>query len=113
MIRLPPSKSQIVAIAPLLLLCACGTSSSPQAASTATGEILPGSVSDAMLDTDRSQAQAPLAPSAYRGAPKAEFSVSADASEIAVDAAGPAEAPPADPDTPRPKPATSAKPGRP
>lgn len=86
MIRLLPSGPVIAALAPLLLLSACGKSSAPQAGSTASGEILPGSVSDAMLDTDRSQAQAPLAPAA-RAAARVDSGASADAIDVASDTA--------------------------
>lgn len=112
MIRLLPSRHLILALAPLLL-GACGKSSAPQAGSTASGEILPGSVSDAMLDTDRSQAQPPLAPAAPSAAPKGDSSASADASETATDAAATAEAAPAAAEEPRPKPTASTKPATP
>ena len=113
MIRLLPSRPLILALAPLLLLGACGKSSAPQASSTASGEILPGSVSDAMLDTDRSQAQAPLAPVAHSNAAKADSSATADASAPANDAAVPAEAAPATLEPPKPKPQASPKPATP
>ncbi len=109
MIRLLPSRLPLLALVPLLLLGACGKSSAPQAGPTASGEILPGSVSDAMLDTDRSQAQAPLAPTAHSSTPKVDSSASADASDAATDAAPPAEAAPADTAAPRPKPAAAPK----
>lgn len=114
MIRLLPSRHLILALAPLLLLLgACGKSSAPQAGSTASGEILPGSVSDAMLDTDRSQAQPPLAPAAHSAAPRTDSGASADASETATDAAATIDAAPAVAEDPRPKLATSAKPATP
>lgn len=91
----------------LLLLGACGKSASPAAGSTASGEILPGSVSDAMLDTDRSQAEPPLAPAAHRAAAKADASAGAEASSGAVEGAD-GTAPVADDPTP-PKSAASPK----
>ncbi len=108
-----PSRSLVCALAPLLLLSACGKSSAPQAGATASGEILPGSVSDAMLETDRSQAQAPLAPTAHSAAAKADASTAADASGAATDAN--AEIDPANADTAptAPKTAASAKPANP
>ncbi len=87
MIRLLPSRSAAVVLVPLLALGACNSSSTPQASSTASGEILPGSISDAMLDTDRSQAQAPLAPAAHSAAAKVDAGASADASDAAADPA--------------------------
>ncbi|GEO00158.1 hypothetical protein NSE01_19900 [Novosphingobium sediminis] len=112
MIRLLPTRTVIAALAPLLFLGACGKSSGPQAGSTASGEILPGSVSDAMLDTDRSQAQAPLAPAAHTAA-KVDAGASADAADAAADIpttpdGGPADAAPA-----APKAAASPKPATP
>lgn len=99
-----------LAVAPLLLLGACGKSSSPQAGSTASGEILPASVSDAMLDTSGSQAQAPLAPAALGGPAKAGLESTGGASEPALE--GPADtattvASPT-PDSPTPKPSAKA-----
>lgn len=113
MIRLLPSRHLIPALAPLLLLASCGKSSAPQAASTASGEILPGSVSDAMLDTDRSQAQPPLAPAAHSAAKKVDSNASAEASETATDVAVTNAVTPAEPEASRPKPAASAKPAVP
>ncbi|WP_421851454.1 hypothetical protein [Novosphingobium sp.] len=113
MIRLLPSRSLLLVLAPLLLLGACGKSSTPQAGPTASGEILPGSVSDAMLDTDRSQAQAPLAPVAHSAAPKVDTSAAADASDPATDAAAPTEAGQNDQEVARPKPANTSKPTTP
>jgi len=108
-----PPRQLILAIAPLLLLCGCGQSSAPHASSTASGEILPGSVSDAMLDTDRSQTQAPLAPSSHSSALKVDSSAAADTSAAATDTTAPAEADLADPDLPKPKPQASSKPATP
>jgi hypothetical protein len=44
-----------------LVLGGCERKTANQAAGAASGEVLPGSVSDAMLDTDQSRAKAPLA----------------------------------------------------
>lgn len=103
----------MVVLAPLLLLGACGTSSAPQASSTASGEILPGSVSDAMLDTDRSQALAPLAPAAHSVAAKVDPGESAAASDAAADTAIATDAAPGTASTPAPKAATVPKPATP
>lgn len=113
MIRLQCSRSLVAVFMPVLLLGACGKSSSPQAGPTASGEILPGTVSDAMLDTDRSQALAPLAPAAHSAAARPDASTAADASEAANEAPAAAEAAPADEPSNRPKPAASPKPATP
>jgi hypothetical protein len=109
MVRLLVSRSLFAASVPVLLLGACGKSSAPQAAPTASGEILPGTVSDAMLDTDRSQAQAPLEPAAHSAATRPDASTSADASDTASDT----EVTPGDEAVSRPKPVPSAKPATP
>lgn len=111
--RLLPSRLLTVSLAPALLLGGCGQSSAPQAASTASGEILPGSVSDAMLDTDRTQAQAPLAPAARSTVAKGDASTAVEASDPAGDAAANADAGPADAAPASPKAAASAKPANP
>lgn len=113
MIRFLPRRPMIAALAPLLLLGGCGKSSAPQASATASGEILPGSVSDAMLDTDRSQAQAPLAPAAHSAGSKVDSGASADASDSAADTATAPDPAPADPTAPAPKAAATPKPAAP
>jgi hypothetical protein len=45
-----------------LILSACGSEKKAEGAGSATGEILPGSASDAMLPLDTVRSQAPLAP---------------------------------------------------
>ena len=105
-------------LSPLLLLANCSKPSAPQAGPTASGEVLPGTVSDAMLDTDRSRAEAPLAPTAANAASKADTSAASAASDPAADAsagvAEPAEVPavpaPVPAPSPKPKPAASPKP---
>lgn len=53
----------------VLLLSACGGDGAKKAegAGTAQGEILPGSVSDAMIPLDQVKSQAPLAPKTEGG----------------------------------------------
>lgn len=108
-----PSRPLVFALASVLLLGGCGTSSAPQASATASGEILPASVSDAMLETDRSQAKAPLAPAAHSAAAKAEASTAAESSDSASDTTASPDAAPADPAPAAPKVAASAKPANP
>lgn len=103
----------LLVLAPLLPLGACNSSSAPQASSTASGEILPGSVSDAMLDTDRSQAQAPLAPAAHSAAAKVDPGASADASDTTADPAATTDTAPTDQTPSAAKAATTPKPANP
>jgi hypothetical protein len=83
----------VLTLLPLaLMLAACGGAKKDEGAGTAAGEILPGSVSDAMLPLDTVRSQAPLAP-------KVESTGAADATEAdaaASDAAPAAEAPAAE-----------------
>lgn len=58
----------------------------------ASGEILPGSISDAMLPEDRVTSQPPLAPQSARAVKGAASEAAADATAAAPDAAAPAEA---------------------
>lgn len=72
-----------------LVLGACKGEEKKTVGGTASGEVLPGSVSDAMLPLDTVKSQAPLAP-------KAEASDKAAArpgTDAAKPAAGPADAP--------------------
>lgn len=113
MSRLLPSRLLAASLAPVMLLGGCGQSSAPQAASTASGEILPGSVSDAMLETDRTQAQAPLAPAARSAVAKEDASTAVEASDSTGDAAANADAGADDAAPAAPKVAASAKPSNP
>lgn len=108
MTRFLPNAALAATLAPLLLLSGCGTSNTPQAASTASGEILQGSISDAMLDTSGSQAEAPLAPAARAASAKAD--PSAEATSNAVDVEDMADTAPATGVPAAPKPAANPKP---
>ncbi|MFC4293769.1 hypothetical protein ACFO0A_01715 [Novosphingobium tardum] len=57
-----PQTAATVVLALALALTACGKKAASDASQGATGEVLPGSVSDAMLQTDRLRASAPLDP---------------------------------------------------
>jgi hypothetical protein len=107
MIRFPVVLA--LALAPLLL-AGCGKSDAPQTGSKASGEILPGTVTDAMLDTDRSQAEAPLAPAARSPSDKTDAAAGAMASGSAIESDGTAQPAPAEGSQPSPKPGASAKP---
>lgn len=77
----------------VLALAACGGDSAKQQGGKAEGEILPASVSDAMIPIDQVRSQAPLAPVAEtsgRKAAKPEATRSSAATEGA------------DPETPQP-----------
>lgn len=88
---LAPALTPVLTIAPLLMLAGCDDLSAPKAGPTASVEVLPGTVSDAMLNTDRSQAQPPLAPAAISPADKDKKANGAAASEAAPDASAAAE----------------------
>lgn len=75
------------ALALLTLLPACKREAAPDA--TGSGQILPGSASDAMLPADRVTSQPPLDPRADRGGRSAEDQASG-APEGATGAAEPA-----------------------
>lgn len=75
-----------------LALAACGQKSAQTDGAAAPGEVLPGSVSDAMLDTTRSQAEAPLMAVKAEGA-KAAAKPTDDASAGASEGDAPAPAP--------------------
>jgi hypothetical protein len=111
-----------LALGSLLALGGCGKAAGPQAGPTANGEVLPGSVSDAMLDTDRSQATAPLAPAARSPLEKSDTAgTGVSASEAASDstaatdgiAATELAAPPKSGPSALPKPSASPKPAAP
>lgn len=75
-----------------LALGACSDDKRDNGAGKAAGEILPGSVSDAMLPLDTVRSQAPLAPKAEAAGNKA---AETDPSEASSEAADPAAPPPA------------------
>ena len=113
MMRFAPLR-RIAMLAVVLALVACGDAKTDER-DTAAGKILPGSISDAMLQTDRLQSEAPLvAPKIADGAEKAgapgvkpaAAADEADASEGPVaEAAAPAAAPaPVAAPTPQPAP---------
>jgi len=108
MIRMLPNPAYalVPVLMALLMLAGCGQSSSPQAGPTASGEILPGTISDAMLETDRSQASAPLAPAAHSGTGRTDASATgSDAaadSDPAAEGAAAVEAPDTAPSIPKP-----------
>ncbi len=119
MTRLLPRLAPVSALASvlLLMLAGCDGLSAPKAGPTASGVVLPGTVSDAMLNTDRSQAQPPLAPAAISPANKDRKANGAAASEAASDASAAAETGPETEVSPvlpqKPKPAASPKPAAP
>ncbi|MEQ1498654.1 MAG: hypothetical protein ABL914_08315 [Novosphingobium sp.] len=91
-----------------LALAACQGEEKKATGGNASGEILPGSVSDAMLPLDTVKSQAPLAPKA-EGSDKAESGAKA-AVKPGKDSAKPAPQPEPD-DAPEPKTAVSGADG--
>jgi hypothetical protein len=59
---LPVCRLRFVTCAALVLLAGCGKAAEPPAGKAAGAQVLPGTISDAMLDVDRSQSQPLLAP---------------------------------------------------
>ena len=73
------------------LLCACGKAPAPPAGKAAGAEVLPGTISDAMLNVDQSQSRPLLQPPPRKAGPAADASDSADdAPEAAAEPAKPA-----------------------
>ncbi len=86
-------------VALLLSLSACGQDKPKESA--ASGEILPGSISDAMLPEDRLTSQPPLAPVAARPGKPGAAAEASDAPPGDVPAVDPAAKPePAAPQAP-------------
>lgn len=86
-----------------VLLASCGEKPRDTKAQAAGGEVLPGTVSDAMIDLDRSRAEAPLvapAPAPARGG-------GARAADTAETASGAADERPAPAETAAPAPAAT------
>lgn len=105
---MPALRLALILIAPLALVaCGSGTSDKKQKdRRTAVGEILPGSVSDAMLPYDTVRSQPPLAPrESGRAGGKAGEAAEAEAEAAASDApAASAEGPTEVPAEPAPVP---------
>jgi hypothetical protein len=80
------------ALAPIVLLAACGDSSGDEAG-TASGEVLEGTISDSMLPLDTVRSQPPLAqPSAARTGASASETPEGEATEAAGEDGGAAPA---------------------
>lgn len=78
----------LIALCAVALLAGCGSKSDEQGA--VTGEILPGSASDAMLPEDRLTSQPPLDPTAVRGTQKDAAPEATGKAEAAAPATEPA-----------------------
>ena len=78
----------------VLLLSACGSEKADPNARAAGGEVLPGTISDAMIDLDRSTATPPLVPARASKAGPAETAAAEDAGAATAAAA---DAPQAEP----------------
>jgi hypothetical protein len=106
---LTPVRS-LALLLPLVLLAACGKSSDGNDRRSASGEVLPGTTSDAMLPLDKLKSQPPLlAPSAAKSTPEglADEASGADEATTEAPAAPDAEAVPAP--TPAPSPSSSSQ----
>lgn len=89
--------ARLLFLAPLvfgLALSGCGKKDADKGAKAAGGEVLPGTVSDAMIDLDTSTATPPMQAVRASNSAKADKAPASDASSAAEDAA-PAGAPPA------------------
>ena len=73
----------VAALVLCLLGAACGQKTEDGATAAAVGEVLPGSISDAMIDLDTSTASPPMAPVRADPAKKAAPSASGAADEEA------------------------------
>jgi hypothetical protein len=82
-----PLHRPTLVLAALVALASCGSENKEADRRTAVGEILPGSVSDAMIHYDQLRSQPPLAP--RTGSPSGG---EPEASDAASDAAADAEA---------------------
>jgi hypothetical protein len=90
-----PNHRPFLALAALFALASCGSENEEADRRTAVGEILPGSVSDAMIHYDELRSQPPLAP--RTGAPSGGGQEAGDsASDTAADAEAAAPAPATD-----------------
>ena len=96
-----------ILIAAVALLAACHESSPKNDQRSASGQVLQGTISDAMLPVDKLRSQGPtLAPTAGKGAPKG----AAEATSAATDATSEAPDAPAGDATPAPAPSPSTAP---
>jgi len=111
---LSPLAGRPLLLAPVMLaLAGCGLSDDSSASKDAAGQVLPGTISDAMVPLDTVRSQAPLAPQAAPAGASDEASDAAEASDApsdaasagAGDAAGPAAATPSAPAAAAAKPA--------
>ncbi|WP_225010032.1 hypothetical protein [Novosphingobium percolationis] len=93
-----PKSARLLLLAPLALglaLGGCGRKDADKGAKAAGGEVLPGTVSDAMIDLDTSTATPPMQAARPSSAAKADKAPAADASAAADEAAPAADAAPA------------------
>jgi hypothetical protein len=94
------AKRLLIALSPLLLLAACGKEAPVDDSRSASGEVLEGTVSDAMLPLDTVKSEPPFEdPVAARKVQEAaaDAPAAADATEGDVPEGEPTEAPAAEP----------------
>lgn len=85
-------RARVTIICLALALAACKGEEKKAVGGTASGEVLPGSVSDAMLPLDTVKSQAPLAPK-VEGSDKASAKPGKDAAKPSAKPAAEQEAP--------------------
>lgn len=68
----------IAALLPLAMLGGCGKSAAPPAGKAAGADVLPGTISDAMINVDQSQSRPLLQPPPRAHGPAVEASDAAD-----------------------------------
>ena len=90
-----PAPFRLILLAPLaaFALSGCGQKDDGKTAQAAGGEVLPGTVSDAMIDLDTSTATPPLQPVQSTGAARTASAPTGDASGAPDEAALPPQAP--------------------
>jgi hypothetical protein len=97
--RRPSTSALVICIALGLLATGCGKKTEEATGDAVTGEVLPGSISDAMIDLDTSTAAPPLAPVKPADKTTVQGSPSDAAPDVVADtepAAKPADKAPAD-----------------
>jgi hypothetical protein len=82
---MPARSCRFLICTALVLLAGCEKAAQPPAGKAAGAQVLPGTISDSMLDVDRSQSQPLLAPPP-RTRDDAGVTATDDASDAAVDA---------------------------
>lgn len=94
---------RLLALVALAGLAGCGSQAPAPAAPATGGEVLPGTVSDAMLDTSRSRAEPPLLPVRPTDAAPGNVAAASEAADDLAPEPAPAAAGDAAPANPPPR----------